>query len=85
MTLVRTGTLGEGDFIGEQRYALADGTILPSMKFTIKSLTIGNQVIENVTAAVAPIEGSLLLGQSFLRKFKSWSIDNARNALVLNR
>ena len=25
-----------------------------------------------------------LLGQSFLRRFKSWSIDNQKEALVLN-
>jgi len=29
------------------------------------------------------VNGSLLLGQSFLNKFKSWSQDNATHELVL--
>ena len=30
-----------------------------------------------------PIQGGLLLGQSFLARFKSWSLDNARHELAL--
>ena len=36
---------------------------------------VGDVVVENVTGSVAPAQGSLLLGQSFLGRFKSWSID----------
>jgi predicted aspartyl protease len=36
--------------------------------------------IENVKAGIAPVAGELLLGQSFLSRFKSWSIDNAKQA-----
>ena len=32
---------------------------------------------------MASARGSLLLGQSFLGRFKSWSIDNAKHVLVL--
>jgi predicted aspartyl protease len=28
--------------------------------------------------------GAVLLGQSFLSRFKSWSIDNRRQILILN-
>jgi hypothetical protein len=41
-------------------------------------------VVENVTGSLAPVQGILLLGQSFLSHFKSWSIDNTTHALVLN-
>ena len=50
----------------------------------IRSLRVGDKVLENVTGSVAPVAGGLLLGQSFLTRFKSWSIDNQRQALVLN-
>jgi hypothetical protein len=40
--------------------------------------------LENVTAGIAPVAGQLLLGQSFLKRFQSWSIDNGRSALILN-
>ena len=83
LTLVRSGTLQRSDFIGTQTYRLADGSTVPSTTFRIRSLTLNNLVIENVKGSVANVKGDLLLGQSFLSRFKSWSIDNARQALVL--
>ena len=82
MTLMRTGTLKETDFLGEKTYVLADGSKVPSQTFRIRSLKVGNKVLENVTGSVAAVQGNLLLGQSFLSRFKSWSIDNTKHALV---
>ena len=36
-----------------------------------------------MTGSVTPSGGTLLLGQSFLGRFKAWSIDNAQHKLVL--
>jgi clan AA aspartic protease (TIGR02281 family) len=83
-TLVRTGTIADTDFLGSQTYKLADGSTVPSQRFLIRSLKVGSRTLENVTANIEPIAGQLLLGQSFLRRFKSWSIDNGRSALILN-
>jgi hypothetical protein len=83
LTLMRTGTLSAADFLGNRIYQLADGSTVPSQTFRIKSLKVGDSVIENVIGSVAPVESGLLLGQSFLRRFKSWSIDNHRQVLVL--
>jgi D-alanyl-D-alanine carboxypeptidase len=84
LTLMRAGTISSTDFIGEQTYKLADGSTVPSVTFLIRSLKVGNREIQNVTASVTAVEGSLLLGQTFLSRFKSWSIDNQRDMLVLN-
>jgi tetratricopeptide (TPR) repeat protein len=83
MTLVRTETIADGDFLGKQTYTLADGSTVPSQRFVIRSLKVGDRLLENVTGSIAPVAGSLLLGQSFLSRFKSWSIDNQRQALIL--
>jgi len=83
MTLMRTGTINRDDFLGSQTYTLADGSHVPSETFRIRSLKVGDREIQDVTGSVAKIEGSLLLGQSFLTRFKSWSIDNERGVLVL--
>jgi predicted aspartyl protease len=83
MTLMRTGTLRDSDFLGEKTYVLADGSEVPSQTFRIRSLKVGNRVLENVNGSVAPVQGSLLLGQSFLSRFKSWSVDNARHSLII--
>ena len=82
-TLMRTGTLVPADFTGTQTYVLADGSKVPSQTFRIKSLKVGNLVLSDVSASVASANGSLLLGQSFLARFTSWSIDNARQVLML--
>ena len=84
LTLWRTGTITEADFQGKQTYQMADGSTVPSQRFVIRSLKVGDKVSENVTGSIAPLAGSLLLGQSFLTGFKSWSIDNQRQALILN-
>ncbi len=83
LTLIRTGTLTEADFMGTNSYVLADGSKVPSQAFRIRSLKVGDQTLKNVVGSVASVNGSLLLGQSFLTRFKSWSIDNVRQVLVL--
>jgi hypothetical protein len=84
LTLMRTGTIQGNDFVGTQRYRLADGSVVPSMTFRIRTLEVGGHEVRNVLGSVAPVSGTLLLGQSFLGRFKSWSIDNHRHVLVLN-
>jgi hypothetical protein len=83
LTLSRTGTVKPGDFIGRQMYVLADGSQLPSDRFILRELRVGDHVIRNVVAHVANVKGDPLLGQSFLSKLPAWSIDNQRHALVL--
>ena len=82
-TLARTGTIRDSDIIGEETYVLADGSKSQSVTFTIRSLKVGDRIVENVRGSVAPSRGSLLLGQSFLERFKSWSVDNTKHVLLL--
>jgi len=81
--LTRAGTVSNADFIGTKTYVLADGSKLPSEAFIVHELRVGNHVIRNVTASVTPIQGKLLLGQSFLSKLPAWAIDNNQHALVI--
>ena len=83
-TLIRTGTLQESDFQGEKTYRLADGSTVPSATVLIRSLKVGNFVLENVVGSVASVRADLLLGQSFLSRFNSWSIDNQQHLLLLS-
>jgi predicted aspartyl protease len=84
MTLTRTGTLQQSDFLGEQTYVLADGSTVPSQTFRIRTLKVGNRIIEDIVGTVGDVRGPLLLGQSFLSRLGSWSIDNGRHVLILN-
>jgi len=82
--LIQEGSLGDADFIGERKYRLADGSTTVLKRFRIRSLKVGDAEVENVTGSVAPERGFPLLGQSFFRHFRSWSIDNATHELLLN-
>src|SRR5208282_3315087 len=82
MTLMRSHSVSENDFIGEGIFITADGTKHKSQQFILREVQVGTHVIKDVVANVVPIEGDPLLGQSFLSRLPSWSIDN--NSHVLN-
>ncbi len=85
-TLIRTGTLSERDFIGANSYVLADGSTLQSLRFNIREMRVGEHVVRNVAASVGPaVSSAALLGQSFLSRVGSWTLDNRRHILVLAR
>jgi len=81
--LTRAGTVSSRDFTGTKTYELADGSKLPGEAFTLHELSVGNHTIKNVAAHVAPVQGHLLLGQSFLSQLPAWMIDYKRHALVI--
>lgn len=83
MTLIRTGTLTRDDYLGRKTFQLADGRTVPSEMLRIRSLKVGDIVVHDVQASVTDTKGSLLLGQTFLARLSTWSIDNARHVLVL--
>ena len=82
-TLIRAGSVSPVDFLDKRAYKLADGSTEYSQRFRIRSLRVGNLELLDVMASVVPSAGSPLLGQSFLSRLKSWSIDNERQALVI--
>jgi uncharacterized protein len=85
LTLMRTGTIADSDFIGTRNYRLADGRVVPSLTFRIRSLRVGTFVLTDVVGSLSDTAATPLLGQSFLSRFRSWSIDNQRQVLILSR
>ena len=83
-TLLRAGTIAKDDLLDERTYKLADGRKEKSQTFRIRSLKVGDVVMENVLGSVTDAKGMLLLGQSFLGKLKSWSMDNSERALIID-
>jgi clan AA aspartic protease (TIGR02281 family) len=82
-TLKKLGTLSGADLLGSKTYLLADGSKVSSEIYRIESLKIGGLVMQNVTVRVSAEKSSLLLGQSFLSRLKSWSVDNAKQILII--
>lgn len=84
-TLKRQGQLGPYDHRGYGMAILADGSRVPAELVVLHSLEVGGHKATNVLACVTKGPGALLLGQSFLKRFKSWSVDNDRRVLVLKQ
>lgn len=84
--LIENGTLTREDLIDVQNYSTADGRVVEGVRLRLKSVQVGSMVAHNVMASVSPSTplNGMLLGQSFLRRFKHWSIDNQRKELVLS-
>ena len=82
LTLIKTGTVQESDWLPSSSYIFADGSTARSRRFLIRELSIGGHTLKNVPAAISnSIEASLLLGQSALNRFGSFTIDYQSNTL----
>jgi predicted aspartyl protease len=82
-TLKSTGAISDRDFSGRQIRGLADGSKITSEIFRIRSLAVGDWLVQDVTASVTPAGAPPLLGQAFFSRLKSWSIDNVSQTLLL--
>jgi clan AA aspartic protease (TIGR02281 family) len=83
-TLVRAKTIAPEDMLDSTVYTLADGTTQKASRFRIRSLKVGELELRNVVGSVSSPRGSLLLGQSFLSRLHTWSIDNQLHTLLIN-
>ena len=83
-SLMKSGTMTGADLIGSKTYMLADGSLVPSKIYRLASVRIGGMVVQNVTVRISAAKSSLLLGQSFLSRLKSWSMDNSRQVMIIN-
>jgi len=64
------------------KYVTATGEQNVQSVYLLRSLTVGERTVTNVECNVTD-DGDPLLGQSFLGRLGSWSIDNAKQTLVL--
>ena len=83
LTLIKTGTVKDEDFIGTESYKLADGSTIKSKVFLIKEIQLGNKKVNNVKASISnSVKSPLLLGQSVLNKFGKVTIDYNKGVIV---
>ncbi len=83
LTLIRTGTVSDKDFIGTATYKFADGSMAKSKVFILKELQIGNRKITNIRTSISnSLDAPLLLGQSVLNRFGKVTIDYKNSVIV---
>jgi gag-polyprotein putative aspartyl protease len=82
---VADALIASGNAVEEQAGTsiLADGQKVPERRITIKQISLGSQVVNNVLTGVGPDNGAALLGMSVLKKFGRFTIDTATDHLIL--
>jgi len=84
--LILNNTLSVKDTLQGRYYTFANGQYAYHRRFMIRKLRIGNVVLRNVTCSVGTTESTaLLFGQSALRQFKHYKVDNKTNTLYIWR
>jgi aspartyl protease family protein len=84
LTLIRTKTVTGGDFLPGRTFQFADGSSAKSSRFIIRSLKIGDKTVHDVACSISSnLEAPMLLGQSALKKLKTFSIDYDRHVMIL--
>jgi clan AA aspartic protease (TIGR02281 family) len=81
--LMRNGTLGQSDFLGDRGMVVADGRKLVQKTIRLRQIQVGSRTMDNVLATVGAPHSQALLGQSLLRRLNWWKIDNVKNAIEL--
>ena len=80
--MAKGGHISREDVIDVQKYQTANG-VIEGLRFRMPPLTVGGHTVYDVVGSVSKGSDNLLLGQSFLRKFRFWAIDNNTGMLVL--
>lgn len=83
--MMKQGTITDDDVVGQSRFQDANGDISPGSIIRLKSVQIGDRVLENVHANVVNgTKAPLLLGQSALSQFGKISMDYRRNIVTFD-
>lgn len=86
LTLIRTGTINESDWLEGASYKFADGSVAKSKRFNIRTLRIGDNTLYNVSASISnSLEAPMLLGQNALSKLGKISIDYNYGILCIEK
>jgi aspartyl protease family protein len=81
--LYRQGTLRKEDILDKEYFQDATGRISEGTKINLRTVKIGNKIIQNIEATVIDnINSPLLLGQSGLEKFGKIEIDNENGQII---
>lgn len=83
--MARQGKITEDDILGQARFADAQGDVSVGMVIQLRTVKIGDIVLENVEATVVDnLQAPLLLGQTALAKFGKVTIDYDNDVIEFN-
>ena len=82
--LYRQGTLQREDILDVEYFQDATGKISEGTKINLRTVKVGNIILENIEATVIDnVNAPLLLGQTVFEKFGKIEIDNINDEIIL--
>jgi predicted aspartyl protease/peroxiredoxin len=84
-TMIRQKLISKEDFLPGKSYTLADGSVVRSQRFIIKTLEIGKFIFHDVEASISDANAEPLLGQNVLKNFKNVTQDNTNGFIILEK
>jgi outer membrane protein OmpA-like peptidoglycan-associated protein len=86
LRLLSLGAIGKLDFKGDPDVILANGTIANRAILVIKELTIANVTVNNIEFMVnTNLSYPLIIGNSVLSQFGTYTIDNANQQIIFKK
>jgi clan AA aspartic protease (TIGR02281 family) len=82
--LFELGLLTKEEFVGKGSSVLANGSEAETMRFRLRSVTIGEITIHDIGCVVVDGDGPPLLGQSVLAVLPAWRVDNVTHTLIIS-
>lgn len=79
------GIIRNSDYLPSRIFVLADGSQKTYRRVKLSSIRIAGERVEDIIVAITDDSSPLLLGKSFLNKFKSWKLNNTNSTIELNR
>jgi aspartyl protease family protein len=84
--MIKNGYIKEEDIQGSEKYRIANGEITEGTKIIIRKLQIGNKTLYNVKASIVHTSSApLLLGQSAIERFGTFTVDYSTNNLIIGK
>ena len=85
MVMLKQGQITQDDIVGQQQFKDATGGVSVGTIVLLRTVQIGDIILENVEASVVDnIQAPLLLGQTALAKFGKVTIDYDHNTIEFN-
>lgn len=82
--LIKQGSIDQTDILEDAQMVDANGVVTTVSMINLKKVRLGTKTLNNVRAVVVDNQKApLLLGQSVLQQFGTYTIDNKRNVLIL--
>jgi hypothetical protein len=81
--MINEGTMQASDFIRNDVFTDANGNRASEPVYMLRSLTVGGVTVHDVPCIGGDDPHTFLLGQTFLAKLPSWSIDNKTGRFVI--